>query len=440
MSTSRQRCGSWLAWAVALAAGCAGGGKAGEGPDAADDTAPVDCAASPLDCDGEDNDCDGMADEGGEHDARQLWGVDEDADGYPAAAPTLACAGAPSERVVTEAEALDCDDARSEAHPGAVEDCAAAGDEDCDALADCADRDCPPADCAELCDDGIDNDRDRWVDCADRDCWGAGCAEDCAQRGDEDGNGVEGCADPVCWGPTCAEDCRTLGDEDADGLADCGDADCVEACVEDCDDLFDNDMDGAEDCADLDCISQPRCWPELELHTPGPVSLRRFRWWDSFELTTSAQVFALQVPTLSIVGRRMTVEGGSASCTLAAHEVSVTWRRNTYPPWWSSLNWEDAGAVGASVDPPSGGCPPLDPMALIEDQLRLGGYRDEWFRTVVIVDVGRSWALDGLTIGHPSRSTGVISRDVELSPSIWTWGRWERSSTTATAVGFVPLP
>jgi len=58
--------------------------------------------------------------------------------------------------------------------------------------------------------------------------------EDCATAGDEDGNGLADCADPVCAadevlcppvGPD--EDCAVEGDEDGNGLADCADPVCA---------------------------------------------------------------------------------------------------------------------------------------------------------------------------------------------------------------------
>jgi hypothetical protein len=481
MSTSRQRCGSWLAWAVALAAGCAEGGKGGEakggdGADAGADTAAVDCATRPLDCDGEDNDCDDVIDEGGELEARLLWGVDADADGYSAAAPTFACAGADGERAVTEA--LDCDDARSEAHPGAVEDCVGVGDEDCSGLegcadpscvgractevcddgvdndengrADCADPACASRACAEDCDDGFDNDLDGWIDCDDTTCWGPTCAENCTHGGDEDADGAADCRDPECWRPVCPELCSAEGDEDADGLADCEDADCADACVEVCDDLLDNDRDGVVDCDDPDCVAALRCWTEVELRSAGPVSLQHQHRRTSTLVSgdrSAHRTFDLEVATVSIIGRMRTVDGASTSCTLRAHEVMTRWNSRTYQNGhsFSSGTWVDSWARAGSVDPPEGGCPTVDASALISDHLRLGGYSDRWFRTVVLLDVGRSWALDGLTIGPAWSSNGTNSIVTMRGPHssiarTYIVSTWERSRTTATAVGFAPLP
>jgi hypothetical protein len=256
MSTLRQRCGSWLAWAVALAAGCADGGKGGEGADAGSDTAPLDCAASPLDCDGEDNDCDGMIDEGSELDALQLWGVDNDHDGYPAAAPRRGCAGAAGEVEIVPAEAaVDCDDDRFGIHPGAAENCVGAGDEDCSGLEGCADPACAERACTEICDDGVDNDRDGSTDCLDAGCARDPlCVEDCADGVDDDGDGLADCDDPDCFSASCPELCDDGLDNDGDGGADCSDAEClIFGCAEVCTDRLDNDLDGLDNCADPDC-------------------------------------------------------------------------------------------------------------------------------------------------------------------------------------------
>jgi hypothetical protein len=98
----------------------------------------------------------------------------------------------------------------------AVEDCAAAGDEDADGAADCLDADCsadpacaapPPASAEGDCADGLDEDADGDLDCADSDCT----------------------ADPVCSlpPPAVAEDCTTAADEDGDGQGQCTDTDCA---------------------------------------------------------------------------------------------------------------------------------------------------------------------------------------------------------------------
>jgi hypothetical protein len=96
-----------------------------------------------------------------------------------------------------------------------VEDCAVAGDEDADGVADCLDTDCasdpaclpPPAAAEGDCIDGLDGDADGDIDCADSDC----------------------AADPACMlgPPPVAEDCTTAADEDGDGQGQCSDTDCA---------------------------------------------------------------------------------------------------------------------------------------------------------------------------------------------------------------------
>ena len=62
-------------------------------------------------------------------------------------------------------------------------------------------------------------------------------AEDCAVAGDEDGNGLADCEDPACaedvvnCPPPVAEDCAVAGDEDGNGLADCDDPACADDVV-----------------------------------------------------------------------------------------------------------------------------------------------------------------------------------------------------------------
>lgn len=97
----------------------------------------------------------------------------------------------------------------------APEDCAVAGDEDGDGVADCLDTDCaadpacssPPSATEGDCTDGLDADSDGALDCADADC----------------------AADPACLlaPPPLAEDCTTAADEDGDGQGQCSDTDCA---------------------------------------------------------------------------------------------------------------------------------------------------------------------------------------------------------------------
>jgi hypothetical protein len=122
-----------------------------------------------------------------------------------------------------------------------------------------------PEDCAAA----GDEDRDGFADCADAECWGPSCPEDCDQRGDEDGDWRINCEDSDCWGSGCAEDCARDGDEDADGLLDCEDTDCLASCTEDCSDRRDNDRDGLTDCSDPDCSLHRVCLPDYAVTDAG---------------------------------------------------------------------------------------------------------------------------------------------------------------------------
>jgi hypothetical protein len=77
-------------------------------------------------CDGADDDCDSTVDE----DAldKDLWYADGDGDGYGDPASAIQACDAPTGHV---ADATDCDDGDSSAHPGGLELCGG-GDEDCD--------------------------------------------------------------------------------------------------------------------------------------------------------------------------------------------------------------------------------------------------------------------------------------------------------------------
>ncbi len=120
--------------AAAATTGCDPGAgfvdRAGDCDDADPDASP---GASER-CGGGDEDCDGIVDEADAVDAL-AWHADRDGDTYgDPAAVTRACAR-PSGLV---ADSTDCDDARADVNPGALERCAA-GDEDCDGLSGDAD-------------------------------------------------------------------------------------------------------------------------------------------------------------------------------------------------------------------------------------------------------------------------------------------------------------
>ena len=139
---------------------------------------------------------------------------------------------------------------RTEPNPN--ENCAVAGDEDGDMLADCADPDCvglagPNGETCEAaeatCDDGFDNDGDGATDGADTDCDGSescpSCesGDQCSDGEDNDGDGNSDCADGGCDGATgpngetCEAGveltCNDNQDNDGDGTADCDDPDCA---------------------------------------------------------------------------------------------------------------------------------------------------------------------------------------------------------------------
>ncbi len=148
---------------------CPGAGFVADGSDCDDDERDVHPGADDR-CDGRDDDCDG-------EDGDPLpWYADTDGDGFGAAADETSACAAPDGFV---ANADDCDDGSPSVHPGAVEDCDNAIDDDCDGVAaDEIDHDgdgsysdvCPGGtDCEEFdadihvgaketCGDGIDSD------------------------------------------------------------------------------------------------------------------------------------------------------------------------------------------------------------------------------------------------------------------------------------------
>ena len=173
-----------------------------------------------------------------------------------------------------------------------VEDCAVAGDEDGNGLADCEDPacvddviNCPPPP-VEDCAVAGDEDGNGLADCEDPACVDdvINCPppveEDCTVEGDEDGNGLADCDDAVCAAdkvlcppPIDAEDCAVAGDEDGNGLADCDDPACADDVVncpppvsEDCAVAGDEDGNGLADCDD------PACADDVVNCPPPPSS------------------------------------------------------------------------------------------------------------------------------------------------------------------------
>lgn len=106
-------------------------GHVADGTDC-DDTDGSIQPGAPEWCNAVDDDCDGEVDEADAVDAA-IWYADADGDGFgDAGQPTAACGDAPAG---CTADASDCDDADTTAHPGGVEACGG-GDEDCDGSVD----------------------------------------------------------------------------------------------------------------------------------------------------------------------------------------------------------------------------------------------------------------------------------------------------------------
>ena len=196
----------------------------GDGVSAAvdcDDEDPNRFQGNPEVCDGVDNDCDEEVDEGPPPDA-PTWTVDADGDGFGDDATAVRSCAAPSGTVAVGG---DCDDARSDVHPGAQEVCDLNDrDEDCDGLADDADDSVLP--------------ETLWFPDGDLDGYG-----------DRDAAGLLSCDPPALDATLDASDCDDADEQVYPGAR--------EAC-----DGVDNDCDGV-----------------LDLCTEGPVALSGTSWW-----------------------------------------------------------------------------------------------------------------------------------------------------------------
>lgn len=214
-------------------------------PEDCDDTNPAVHPGADEACDGVDQDCDGTEDDAAD---AQTWYLDDDGDGFGGVVTRVACAP-PAGHVETDG---DCDDARTEVYPFAVETCDGT-DEDCDGEVD--------------------------EDAAGTATWYADA--------DGDGLGDAGVSQSACAAPpgfvADATDCddadATVGapgawyaDGDVDGFGDAvtsaceppeghvdtdGDCDDVDATVhpgadETCDDPTDRNCDGSVGVADAD--------------------------------------------------------------------------------------------------------------------------------------------------------------------------------------------
>ncbi len=253
------------------------------GGDDCDDADPVVHPGVPDDCNAIDDDCDGLLDEDG---TPVSWYPDGDGDGYGDGEPIVVCT--PPDGYARDDG--DCDDARSEIHPGATEQHADGVDQDCDGGelcyldsdgdhwggSDLASRDMDCADGSEArrggdCDDSnadISPDAvDAMTDGVDGDCDGL---ESCYADEDGDGYGstaVVGSVDLGCLDAGAASnalDCDdtdplvTPIDLDGDGWSGCdGDCDDADSALS----LDDLDGDGwsgcGGDCDDADSAMRP---------------------------------------------------------------------------------------------------------------------------------------------------------------------------------------
>lgn len=128
----------------------------------------------------------------------------------------------------------------------------------------------------EICGNGDDDDCNGVADCADRACQSAPSCIDrkkelCDNGKDDDDNGLADCKDPACFGDKACvvpgrEVCNNNLDDDDDGLVDCDDSDCtsdptcrIQPSREVCDNGKDDNGDGLADCTDPQCKTFAAC-------------------------------------------------------------------------------------------------------------------------------------------------------------------------------------
>ncbi|MBU1165274.1 putative metal-binding motif-containing protein, partial [Patescibacteria group bacterium] len=183
-------------------------------------------------CDNIDNNCNNSIDEGCDNDNDGYCDEDMDGDGMPDSPPR--CSGSPTTCGNGGCIDLDCDDDRAIAHPGGVEVCGNAVDEDCDGTADSCP--CIDIDGDEYCADVDCNDNDPFIypnafeacDNIDNDCVENPDGSDLAGWGTETSCGTGACASTgrmlcIGGGGALQDDCvQGVGsvDNDCDGIDD----------------------------------------------------------------------------------------------------------------------------------------------------------------------------------------------------------------------------
>ncbi|MCB9742372.1 MAG: putative metal-binding motif-containing protein [Alphaproteobacteria bacterium] len=247
---------------------------------------------------GVDEDCDGLVNDDDpslDPDSAGRWYPDADADGYGDQGLERAACEAPEGMIDVGG---DCDDQDADVNPGRLEVCDPDDvDEDCDGVADDADRDVDTGSMATYYDDrdqdgyGDDGTADAACDplpgqvnvggdCDDADrSSNPGAPEVCDSRDtDEDCDGLVDDDDPSVLAasmntfyqdldgdrhgdPSVTQQLCDLSAGWARRAGDCDDTDATvnSSATEICDDGLDNDCDGLLDCEDGRCVSDPVC-------------------------------------------------------------------------------------------------------------------------------------------------------------------------------------